>query len=118
SSSVDRRSSALIRSSRRARRPDRASTVSSQPKKAPARALRIQGRAASSSGDMVGLFLADGGKSGIVTTSRARPEYRRRPANANQTDPTIMAHTLPTLGYALDALEPHIDAKTMEIHHG
>ena len=29
-----------------------------------------------------------------------------------------MAHTLPALGYALDALEPHIDAKTMEIHHG
>lgn len=25
---------------------------------------------------------------------------------------------LPPLGYALDALEPHIDAKTMEIHHG
>jgi Fe-Mn family superoxide dismutase len=67
---------------------------------------------------MVGLFLADGGKRGIVTTSCARPEYRRRPANANQTDPTIMAHTLPALGYALDALEPHIDAKTMEIHHG
>ena len=29
-----------------------------------------------------------------------------------------MAHTLPELGYAYDALEPHIDAKTMEIHHG
>jgi Fe-Mn family superoxide dismutase len=29
-----------------------------------------------------------------------------------------MAHTLPALGYALDALEPHIDARTMEIHHG
>jgi Fe-Mn family superoxide dismutase len=29
-----------------------------------------------------------------------------------------MAHELPTLPYALDALEPHIDAKTMEIHHG
>src|SRR5947207_14509824 len=24
---------------------------------------------------------------------------------------------LPELGYAYDALEPHIDAKTMEIHH-
>jgi len=30
---------------------------------------------------------------------------------------TTMAHTLPELGYAYDALEPHIDAKTMEIHH-
>jgi superoxide dismutase, Fe-Mn family len=26
--------------------------------------------------------------------------------------------TLPPLGYANDALEPHIDAKTMQIHHG
>ena len=29
-----------------------------------------------------------------------------------------MAHTLPDLPYALDALEPHIDAQTMGIHHG
>ena len=29
-----------------------------------------------------------------------------------------MAHELPSLPYALDALEPHIDAKTMEIPHG
>jgi len=29
-----------------------------------------------------------------------------------------MAHELPPLPYALDALEPTIDAKTMEIHHG
>lgn len=28
-----------------------------------------------------------------------------------------MAFTLPDLGYANDALEPHIDAATMEIHH-
>jgi Fe-Mn family superoxide dismutase len=28
-----------------------------------------------------------------------------------------MAFTLPNLPYAYDALEPHIDAKTMEIHH-
>lgn len=28
-----------------------------------------------------------------------------------------MAHELPELGYAYDALEPHIDARTMEIHH-
>ena len=28
-----------------------------------------------------------------------------------------MAYTLPTLPYSYDALEPHIDAKTMEIHH-
>jgi len=29
-----------------------------------------------------------------------------------------MAFELPTLPYAHDALEPHIDARTMEIHHG
>ena len=29
-----------------------------------------------------------------------------------------MSYTLPDLPYAHDALEPHIDAKTMEIHHG
>ncbi len=29
-----------------------------------------------------------------------------------------MAFTLPALPYAFDALEPHIDARTMEIHHG
>src|ERR1039458_2143616 len=28
-----------------------------------------------------------------------------------------MAYTLPDLPYAFDALEPHIDAQTMEIHH-
>ncbi|HEY1030140.1 MAG TPA: superoxide dismutase [Flavipsychrobacter sp.] len=29
-----------------------------------------------------------------------------------------MAHTLPALNYAFEALEPHIDAQTMQIHHG
>lgn len=29
-----------------------------------------------------------------------------------------MAHELPSLPYAHDALEPHVDKKTMEIHHG
>jgi Fe-Mn family superoxide dismutase len=29
-----------------------------------------------------------------------------------------MAFTLPPLGFASNALEPHIDARTMEIHHG
>jgi superoxide dismutase, Fe-Mn family len=29
-----------------------------------------------------------------------------------------MAYTLPALPYAFNALEPHIDARTMEIHHG
>ena len=29
-----------------------------------------------------------------------------------------MNHVLPELSYAFDALEPYIDARTMEIHHG
>jgi Fe-Mn family superoxide dismutase len=29
-----------------------------------------------------------------------------------------MAYSLPSLPYATDALEPHIDKQTMEIHHG
>jgi len=29
-----------------------------------------------------------------------------------------MPHTLPSLPYAFDALEPHIDLQTMQIHHG
>jgi Fe-Mn family superoxide dismutase len=29
----------------------------------------------------------------------------------------MSTYTLPTLSYAYDALEPHIDAQTMEIHH-
>src|SRR5688500_17174661 len=48
------------------------------------------------------------------------------PAFHNRREPPIdvnsptknMAYELPPLPYALDALEPHIDAKTMEIHHG
>ena len=29
-----------------------------------------------------------------------------------------MPHTLPDLSYSVDSMEPHIDARTMEIHHG
>ena len=29
-----------------------------------------------------------------------------------------MAHELPPLPYAYDALEPHVDEETMRIHHG
>jgi hypothetical protein len=32
-------------------------------------------------------------------------------------DPLAMAYSLPTLPYAVDALEPHVDATTMTIHH-
>jgi len=36
---------------------------------------------------------------------------------ADKTEGVDMAFTLPKLPYAYDALEPHIDARTMEIHH-
>ena len=29
-----------------------------------------------------------------------------------------MAFELPSLNYSFDALEPHVDTKTMQIHHG
>lgn len=32
-------------------------------------------------------------------------------------NPTVGMVTLPELGYSYDALEPHLDARTMEIHH-
>src|SRR3954470_4663351 len=66
------------------------------------------------------------------------PPKRRRPRNFTARTPTVGAHrrrkeqwhqnwhrediamafTLPNLPYAFDALEPHIDAQTMQIHHG
>jgi Fe-Mn family superoxide dismutase len=39
-------------------------------------------------------------------------------AQANQAGAAAAPFTLPPLPYSLDALEPHIDARTMEIHHG
>lgn len=51
----------------------------------------------------------------MVPTLATGPTGRR---DVTQTKPIpTMAHTLPELGYAYDALEPHIDARTMEIHH-
>ena len=42
------------------------------------------------------------------------------PTGANKINlkKNIMAFELPQLDYAHDALEPHVDARTMEIHHG
>ena len=39
------------------------------------------------------------------------------PALAQTTPPPDGPFKLPALGYAFDALEPHIDAQTMQIHH-
>jgi Fe-Mn family superoxide dismutase len=40
--------------------------------------------------------------------------YQKQPSTSEEN----MAYSLPALPYAHNALEPHIDAKTMEIHHG
>src|SRR6187401_1097109 len=44
------------------------------------------------------------------------PSYRTTEFTSTRTH--TMAHTLPPLPYDKAALEPHIDAQTMEIHHG
>src|SRR5688500_4381691 len=54
----------------------------------------------------------------LAFASPAFHNRRERPIDVNSPRLKIMAYELPPLPYALDALEPHIDAKTMEIHHG
>src|SRR6266511_110118 len=51
--------------------------------------------------------------SAAVLAVAALPRSLRAQAGAAPTGP----FKLPPLPYAFDALEPHIDAKTMEIHH-
>jgi len=55
----------------------------------------------------------------IKTTALATVAAASAPATIAQTTitPAATLFTLPPLPYALDALEPHIDARTMEIHH-
>lgn len=48
---------------------------------------------------------------GVAATSRARAETVLPPS-------TPQPFTLPTLGYDFAALEPAIDAQTMQLHHG
>jgi Fe-Mn family superoxide dismutase len=50
-----------------------------------------------------------------VISANCKTAQRKHINTYQQTIP--MAHELPDLGYAYDALEPHIDARTMEIHH-
>jgi len=57
----------------------------------------------------------------IKTTALVAAAAATGPGLIAQTQPAATpagAFTLPALPYALDALEPHIDARTMEIHHG
>ena len=59
---------------------------------------------------MDGLAVAGAAASLLAPASPAAAQAAAAPA----APPT---YTLPKLDYAYDALEPHIDAKTMEIHH-
>ena len=52
-----------------------------------------------------------------VLTASARRTAAALPSSPSPETP-LMAHTLPTLPYDFAALEPHIDAQTMQIHHG
>lgn len=47
----------------------------------------------------------------------AQPSPDLSPSKALLTATPIGPFTLPALPYAVDALEPHLDARTMEIHH-
>ncbi len=57
---------------------------------------------------------------GLLTLG-ALGKFATSPAMAADAMPVSVGHgpyTLPPLPFAVDALEPHIDARTMEIHHG
>jgi Fe-Mn family superoxide dismutase len=58
---------------------------------------------------------------GLVTLASSinKAEVFKNTINFNNTRSNKMAKfELPALPYSFDALEPHIDARTMEIHHG
>jgi superoxide dismutase, Fe-Mn family len=52
-----------------------------------------------------------------VASIRYAPAQPATPITTGQPLITSSTFTLPPLPYAFDALEPHIDARTMEIHH-
>src|SRR5207247_6210688 len=59
---------------------------------------------------------------GVLQSRSTRPFDRNsrsaRAASKADKEERPMAHSLPPLPYPSDALEPHIDKQTMEIHHG
>src|SRR5580700_1797792 len=71
-------------------------------------------------------FLVSGGivSAGLFGTGNAATSLLQASTAATSFEPTNLkledkpvAFTVPPLPYPFDALEPHIDAKTMEIHH-
>jgi Fe-Mn family superoxide dismutase len=70
-------------------------------------------------------FLVTAASAGALITQTAWLAQAQTPPSPGITAPAEKTagaaqqpFTLPSLPYALDALEPHIDAKTMELHHG
>ncbi len=53
----------------------------------------------------------------ILGTAVAATGLGLNRVSAAEAAPAALGWDLPPLGFAYDALEPHIDAKTMEIHH-
>ena len=53
----------------------------------------------------------------IGCTPKVTQKATENSLSNNKNNKTIMAFELPALAYAPAALEPHVDAKTMEIHH-
>jgi Fe-Mn family superoxide dismutase len=59
-------------------------------------------------------------KTTLMTTLACAAGSSLRTANAQPATPAVASagpFTVPALPYAFDALEPHIDAQTMQIHH-
>src|SRR6266404_3801770 len=65
-------------------------------------------------GSIAGAALLGAEKLGASLLAADGPEKSRK--NFTPED-SSMAFTVPPLPYSFDALEPYIDAKTMEIHH-
>ena len=57
------------------------------------------------------------GAAALGFASIAKPALAATPGATRNPASTPQPFTLPKLPYAYDALEPHIDARTMEIHH-
>ena len=71
------------------------------------------------SGGMAGLALAAGGivSSGELWAQTAAPGGQMGTSTSGAASKGA-PFTLPELRYSFDALQPHIDAQTMELHHG
>ena len=65
-------------------------------------------------GSIAGAALFGAGQLGAKSLASESPENSKEKAAPEE---KTMAFTVPPLPYAFDALEPQIDAKTMEIHH-